>query len=64
MTMSKDEIFEALMTRPSFYFNTSEERQWEIDDDLGILDVPCIALADLTPEQKARYNKHFGKRIK
>lgn len=50
--------FEKLFARPRCYNKTSSERQWEIDKDLGILDVE-IDQANLTPEMKARYKAHF-----
>jgi len=36
--MTQREMFEKSFQRPSNYFKLSAQRQWEIDDDLGILD--------------------------
>lgn len=50
--------FEKLFARPRHYHSMSEERQWETDKDLGILDVE-VDTKNLTPEMKARYKKYF-----
>jgi hypothetical protein len=50
--------FEKLFARPPSYFHFSEERQWEIDDELGILDVQ-VDSENLTPEMMARYKAYF-----
>lgn len=50
--------FEVLMRRPKNYFKLSERRQWEIDDDLGALDI-MIDSRFVTPEMTARWKEHF-----
>jgi hypothetical protein len=61
-TQTQDETnteFEKLFARPPYYHSMSEERQWETDKDLGILDVE-IDQKNITPEMKARYKRYFG----
>jgi hypothetical protein len=60
-TQTQDETnaeFEKLFARPRHYHSMSEERQWETDKDLGILDV-WLDQKNLTPEMKARYKAYF-----
>ena len=54
--MNEKEMFEASFCRPKNFFKLSGERQWEIDKSLGILDW----VGDLTPEEKQRFNDHYG----
>lgn len=56
--MSEREMFERSFQRPSNYFKLSTERQWEIDDDLGILDWRG---EDLSDEDKKRFKNHYKK---
>lgn len=56
--MNEREMFEKSFERPSNYFELSEERQWEIDKNLGILD--WIGLG-LSKEDKERFNNHYKK---
>jgi hypothetical protein len=50
--------FEKLFSRPRFYFHTSAERQWEIDKELGILDVE-VDSNNLTQAMISRYSEYF-----
>jgi hypothetical protein len=54
--MTEREMFEKSFERPSNYFKLSEERQWEIDKSLGILDWEGKGL---TKEDKERFKKHY-----
>jgi hypothetical protein len=36
--MSEKEMFEKSFQRPKNFFKLTPKRQWEIDDELGILD--------------------------
>jgi len=54
--MSEKEMFEKSFQRPSNYFKLSEERQWEIDKNLGILD---WLGEDLTEEDEKRFQDHY-----
>lgn len=56
--MNEREMFEKSFERPSNYFELSEERQWEIDKSLGILD--WIGLS-LLKEDKERFKGHYKK---
>ena len=56
--MTEREMFEKSFQRPSNYFDLSERQQWEIDDNLGILD--WIG-SDLTTEDKERFHNHYDK---
>ncbi len=58
--MNQQEMFEQSFKRPSNYFKLSPERQWEIDDDLGILDWEG---GNLTPEEKQRFKKHYDIKV-
>jgi hypothetical protein len=60
--MSEREMFEKSFQRPIDYFKLSPERQWEIDDNLGILDWEG---KDLSAEDKERFKNHYkSKRTK
>jgi hypothetical protein len=50
--------FEKLFARPRHYFHTSDERQWEIDKELGILDVE-VDSNNLTQDMIRRYSEYF-----
>lgn len=56
--MDEREMFEMSFKRPSNYFKLSPERQWEIDDDLGILDWMG---SDLTDDDIKRFEGHYDK---
>ena len=56
------EDFELLMRRPSNYFRLSEERQWEIDKQLGALDAWCEPRY-ITDEMRQRWKSHFGRKL-
>ena len=51
-------MFEKSFQRPSNFFKLSEERQWEIDKELGILD---WVGGNLTEEEKIRFKNHYKK---
>ena len=51
-------MFEASFKRPSNYFKLTPERQWEIDDELGILDWEG---GNLTKEENERFQNHYRK---
>lgn len=51
--------FEKLFTRPNNYHAMSEERQWEVDKDLGLLDIFYDENL-ITPEMRKRYVIYFG----
>ncbi len=55
--MTQREMFEMSFQRPSNYFELSSQRQWEIDDDLGILD--WIG-GNLSEEDKVRFRAHYN----
>lgn len=50
-------MFELSFQRPSNYFKLSEDRQWEIDKDLGILDWSGDGLSD---EEMKRFKDHYN----
>jgi len=54
--MSEREMFEKSFQRPSNYFKLSEERQWEIDKNLEILDWDGD---DLTEDDMIRFREHY-----
>lgn len=54
--MTEDEMFEKSFERPHNYFHLSAERQWEIDEELGILDWEGRGFTDA---QIARYLSHY-----
>lgn len=53
--LTQEEMFEKTFQRPSNYFQLPDEQQWEIDENLGILDWN----GRMTREQSARYRKHW-----
>lgn len=55
-----DVIFDQLMDRPTHYMSMSEERQWEVDKDLGILDHE-IPTEFFRNTYKGRWEAKFGK---
>jgi hypothetical protein len=55
--MTEREMFERSFQRPSNYFKLSPQRQWEIDDMLGILDWRGGGLSE---EDIQRFNRHYG----
>lgn len=59
--VNQREMFEKSFERPSNYFELSDERQWEIDAGLGILDWEG---KDLSEEDRARYQSHYRKHQK
>jgi hypothetical protein len=54
--MTEREMFEMSFQRPSNYFKLTARRQWEIDEELGILD---WAGEGLTEEDIKRFNYHY-----
>ena len=50
-------MFEKSFQRPKNYFQLSPQRQWEIDEYLGILD--WIG-SDLTEEEIKRFKDHYN----
>jgi hypothetical protein len=54
--MTEQEMFEKSFQRPTNYFKLSPERQWEIDEELGILD--WIG-NNLTEQEKQRFKEHY-----
>lgn len=58
MTKIEDErrMFELSFKRPKNYFQLTEERQWEIDKDLGILDWNGDGLSK---EDIKRFKEHY-----
>lgn len=54
--MTEREMFEKSFQRPHNYFQLSERRQWEIDEDLGILDWEGTGLSQ---EDKDRFDAHY-----
>lgn len=59
--MNEREMFEKSFQRPSDYFKLSPEKQWEIDNYLGILDWKGT---DLSKEDIERFKKHYKLRIR
>lgn len=55
--MTEREMFEKSFQRPSNYFELSLQRQWQIDDELGILDWKG---EDLSEEDMIRFYKHYN----
>lgn len=51
-------MFERSFQRPSNYFKLTPRRQWEIDEDLGILDWKGEGLSD---EDIKRFKNHYKK---
>lgn len=56
--MNEKEMFEQSFKRPSNFFKLDEERRWEIDKELGILD---WVGNNLTEEEKIRFKNHYKK---
>lgn len=54
--MSEREMFEASFRRPKNYFQLPARRQWEIDEDLGILDWEGKGLSE---EDMKRFQSHY-----
>lgn len=54
--MNEREMFEKSFERPSNYFKLSPERQWEIDENLGILDWKG---ENLSEEDLERFKSHY-----
>jgi hypothetical protein len=54
--MTQREMFEASFRRPKNYFKLSERSQWDIDDNLGILDLDGSYLSD---EDIVRFKAHY-----
>lgn len=59
--MTQREMFERSFQRPSNYFELSARSQWEIDEDLGILDWEGDNLSE---EDLDRFYEHYNKKIK
>jgi len=55
--MTETEMFEQSFYRPKNYFKLSSQRQWEIDDNLGILDWKG---ENLTKEELERFYNHYN----
>lgn len=56
--MTEREMFEKSFQRPLNYFELTLRRQWEIDENLGILDWMGD---DLTEEDIERFRNHYTK---
>jgi len=56
--MNEREMFEKSFERPKNYFELSEERQWQIDKSLGILD---WSGEGLSKEDIERFKNHYKK---
>lgn len=54
--MTQQEMFEKCFERPRNFLNLSEQEQWEIDKNLGILDWDD---SDLEREEIERYREYF-----
>ena len=59
--MNEKEMFEKSFKRPKNFFDLSGERQWEIDKELGILDVIGHGL---NKQEKERFHNHYKKKKK
>lgn len=57
--MTEREMFEKSFQRPTNYFKLSENQQWAIDSQLGILDWQGL---DLTKEDQERFKAHYKKK--
>jgi hypothetical protein len=57
--MNEREMFEQSFRRPSNYFKLSPRQQWDIDENLGILDWKGEGLSE---EDKKRFNDHYKKK--
>jgi hypothetical protein len=58
LIVTEREMFERSFQRPWDYFKLSEESQWHIDDNLGILDWRG---KDLSKEDMERFKNHYKK---
>lgn len=56
--MNQREMFEQSFKRPSDFFKLPQERQWEIDKVLGILDWEGN---DLSDADLLRFKQHYRK---
>jgi hypothetical protein len=54
--MTEREMFERSFMRPTNYWKLSHKKQWEIDNELGILDWQG---EDLTSEDMERYVSYY-----
>lgn len=55
--MNEREMFERSFKRPKNYFRLTENEQWSIDSDLGILDWRGEGLSE---EDKKRFKEHYA----
>lgn len=55
--MTEREMFEKSFQRPKNYFKLSQEEQWNIDRQLGILDWEGTGLS---PEDLKRFKAHYN----
>jgi hypothetical protein len=58
--MTNREMFERSFCRPTNYFKLSPAQQWEIDNQLGILDWDGD---ELNSEDRERFWDHYEKEI-
>lgn len=56
--MSEKEMFEKSFQRPTNYFKLSSQKQWEIDNKLGILDWEGD---NLSKEDILKFKNHYEK---
>ena len=56
--MNEREMFEKSFQRPTNYFNLSEQKQWEIDKELGILDWEGLNLSKEDIERFIAHTKY------
>lgn len=56
MSVSEKEMFEKSFQRPKNYFKLSNERQWDIDKNLGILDWEG---GNLSKEETKKFKEHY-----
>ncbi len=54
--MTEIEMFERSFERPPYFFKLSDEEQWEIDRELGILDWEG---KEMTDKDWERFKKHY-----
>lgn len=54
--LNQQEMFEASFKRPKNFFALTSQEQWDIDRELGILDMIEISL---NCNQKERFNDHY-----
>ncbi len=57
-SLTEREMFEKSFQRPTNYFGLSENKQWEIDNSLGILDWEG---SGLSKEDMLRFRSHYVK---